>query len=206
MKIFVSFTLLLLLSAVPASDSVKGQPAFPEDIYAALREITASLVQLKADMTLQTQGQAQLKTELDTLKQQLQVRQVAFSAALLSEGQSVSIGPFSTDTLLIFKHVTTNIGNAYNSNSGIFTAPVRGAYNFEWWLGINANIDRAAGAVLFKNSEKIFMSWGQHGVSNGATLLLEVGDIVFMRLVRNTVVTDNNDHGTTFSGHLLFPM
>ncbi|KAF1378060.1 hypothetical protein PFLUV_G00185660 [Perca fluviatilis] len=109
------------------------------------------------------------------------VQQVAFSAALLSGGQLATIGPFPMDTLLIFKHVITNIGNAYNSNTGLFTAPVRGAYNFEWWLAVNVNIGRAAGAVLFKNSEKIFMSWGQHGVSNGATLLLEVGDIVFMR-------------------------
>ena len=48
--------MLLLLGSVPASESVECQRAFPEDIYAALREITASLVQLKADMTLQTQG------------------------------------------------------------------------------------------------------------------------------------------------------
>ncbi|TDH05316.1 hypothetical protein EPR50_G00143520 [Perca flavescens] len=202
MKISVSFTFLLLVSAVPTSDSVDSAP----DIYAELREITASLAQLKADMTLQTQGQAGLKAEVDTLKQQLKVRQVAFSAALLSEGQSVTIGPYPTDTPLIFKNVRTNIGNAYNPTTGIFTAPVRGAYHFEWWLAVNVDIARAAGAVLFKNSEKIFMSWGQHGVSNGATLLLEVGDNVFMRLVGNTVVIDNNDHGTTFSGFMLFPM
>ncbi|XP_039633789.1 uncharacterized protein LOC120544230 [Perca fluviatilis] len=184
MEISVSFTLLLLLGAVVPSENVESQQPFPQDIYAALKEMTASLVQLKADMTLlqrETQEQAALlNTVVDKLNQQPKVQQVAFSAALLSGGQLATIGPFPMDTLLIFKHVITNIGNAYNSNTGLFTAPVRGAYNFEWWLAVNVNIGRAAGAVLFKNSEKIFMSWGQHGVSNGATLLLEVGDIVFM--------------------------
>uniref|UniRef100_A0A8C9XFR6 C1q domain-containing protein n=1 Tax=Sander lucioperca TaxID=283035 RepID=A0A8C9XFR6_SANLU len=135
-----------------------------------------------------------LKTEVDKLKQQLKVRQVAFSASLVAGGKSgheCTTGPFPTNTLLIYKHVVTNIGNAYNSNTGLFTAPVRGAYHFEWWI-IEDYGGHAASAVLVKNSENVFMAWEKQGsASNGVTLLLEVGDVVFMRLLANTVARDN---------------
>ncbi|XP_028450556.1 complement C1q tumor necrosis factor-related protein 3 [Perca flavescens] len=237
MKISVSFTLWLLLGTVPASESTESQPASPPDIYAALREITASLVQLKADMRLlQTQGTvmncsmskgtvsvvaeqaAQLKTEVDKqktevdeLKQQQQVRQVAFSASLHAGAGKSNLGPLPTDTTLIYKHVLTNIGNAYNSNTGVFTAPVRGVYNFEWTVGANGDNSHASGAVLVKNSENVLLAYenqaaGFMSSSKGVTLLLEVGDVVFVRLWRDSVAYDNLNHHTTFRGHLLFPM
>uniref|UniRef100_A0A8C9XF26 C1q domain-containing protein n=1 Tax=Sander lucioperca TaxID=283035 RepID=A0A8C9XF26_SANLU len=226
MKISVSITLLLLLGSVPESESAECQRAFPEDIYAVLRETTASLVQLKADMALlQTQG-----TVMNCLHRVIavqkypkgdkyvffcvveQIRQVAFSASLVAGSQAVTIGPFPSDTLLIYKHVPTNIGNAYNSNTGVFTAPVRGAYHFEWWVAAHGdNGAHASAAVLVKNSENVFMAYErqtQHfgTSSNGVTLLLEVGDVVFVRLVADTLAYDNANHHTTFSGFLLFPM
>ncbi|XP_039633704.1 uncharacterized protein LOC120544166 isoform X2 [Perca fluviatilis] len=111
MKISVSFTLLLLLGAVPASES---QQTYPPDINTVLTQMAAWLVQMKADMIT---GQAQLQTQLDTLKQQQLVQQVAFSASLVVAGES-RIGPVTLDTTLIYKYVPTNIGNAYNSNTG----------------------------------------------------------------------------------------
>ena len=59
MKISVSFTLLLLLGAVSAEESTDYQLPFPQDIYIALEQMTASLDQQKADMRLlqrETQG------------------------------------------------------------------------------------------------------------------------------------------------------
>ncbi|KAF1378062.1 hypothetical protein PFLUV_G00185680 [Perca fluviatilis] len=232
MEISVSFMLLLLLGAVVPSENVESQQPFPQDIYAALKEMTASLVQLKADMTLlqrETQGQAQLKaavkklkqeqkeqaaqlnTVVDKLNQQQKVEQVAFSASLLAGGKSATIGPFSMYTTLIFKHVVTNIGNAYNSNTGVFTAPVRGAYNFEWSIGTNGDGSHPSGASLFKNSENVFIAYEQQAsgfmsASKGVTLFLEVEDVVSVRLWSGTLAFDNANHHTTFSGHLLFPM
>ncbi|KAF1378057.1 hypothetical protein PFLUV_G00185630 [Perca fluviatilis] len=215
MEISVRFNLLLLLGTVSQSESNDCQQTFPQDIYAGLREITSSLVQLKADMTLlqrETKEQAaQQKTEVDKLNQKLQVRQVAFSASLLA-GESATIGPFPSHTTLIYKHVPTNIGNAYNSNTGLFTAPVRGAYHFEWWVGVHGdNGVHASAAGLFKNSDQIFLAWEQQTAyfgtsSNGVTLFLEVGEVVSVRLWAGTLAFDNGYHHTTFSGHLLFPM
>ncbi|XP_032364424.1 complement C1q-like protein 2 [Etheostoma spectabile] len=208
-----SLMLLLLLGSVSPSGSTDYQKSFPQDLYAALRETTASLVQLKEEIrSLQTKEEAaELKTTVDALKQQLQVRQVAFTASLVVSGEQ-TIGPFPSETLLVYKHVTTNIGNAYNPNTGLFTAPVRGAYHFEWWVGAHGdNGAHPAGAVLVRNSEKIALAYEQQSqyygtASNGASLLLEAGDVVFVRLGANCLAFDNYNHHTTFSGHLLFPM
>uniref|UniRef100_A0A8C6UNE2 Cerebellin 10 n=1 Tax=Neogobius melanostomus TaxID=47308 RepID=A0A8C6UNE2_9GOBI len=137
------------------------------------------------------------------------VGQVAFSASLLASG-SETLGPINAHTSLVFKHVVSNIGNAYNPNTGFFIAPVRGAYHFEFYIFAPGD-SHAAGAVLVKNGEHIIISWehqsnGYGTSANGAALLLEAGDVVFLRLWANTIIFDNGNHHSTFSGHLLFPM
>ncbi|XP_028451435.1 complement C1q-like protein 2 [Perca flavescens] len=191
MKISVSFTLWLLLCAVSAEENTD---------YLQTQEVAA---QLKTEVD-------KLKTEVDNLNQQLKVRQVAFSASLLAGGKSI-IGPFSKDTTLIYKHVPTNIGNAYNPTTGVFTAPVRGVYHFEWHLTAEGDGSHASGGWLVKNLQNLFVAWeyqaaGFMSSSNGVMLLLEVGDVVFVRLAANTLAFDNGSHPTTFSGFLLFPM
>ena len=93
----------------------------------------------------------------------------------------------------------------------MFTAPVRGAYNFDWSIGAHANNRNPSAAWLVKNSEHVFIAYehetaGFMSSSKGATLLLEVGDIVFVRLAGDTRAYDDINHHTTFSGSLLFTM
>ncbi|GAA6226186.1 complement C1q tumor necrosis factor-related protein 3-like [Lates japonicus] len=212
------------------------QQPCPQDVHAVLRELTASVAQQKVEMMfLQKENQEQAaklkelekqetelekqetelqrqktemekqKTAINNLKEQFQVKQVAFSASLVAHGE-VTLGPYSTFTTLVFKHVVTNIGKAYNPNTGVFTAPVKGAYHFEWYIGVHGSI---AGAVLVKNTDHIFLAYehqtnGFGTSSEGVTLLLEAEDVVFLRLWPNTKVFDNGNHHTTFSGHLLF--
>ncbi|XP_034722204.1 complement C1q-like protein 4 isoform X2 [Etheostoma cragini] len=191
MKISGSFTLLLLLGAVSANETSESKPTSPPDLYAALREMTASLVQLKADMAA--------------------VQQVAFSASLLAESRGSTLGPLPMPMTLIFKNVQTNIGNAYSSTTGVFTAPVKGAYHFDWTTGAYGDGRHGSGAWLLKNSQKVFMAFedqkdGFMTTSKGVTLLLEAGDVVSVLLLASGLAFDDYNHHTTFSGHLLFPM
>uniref|UniRef100_A0A3Q2FNA0 C1q domain-containing protein n=1 Tax=Cyprinodon variegatus TaxID=28743 RepID=A0A3Q2FNA0_CYPVA len=138
------------------------------------------------------------------------VKRVAFSASLLDSGDG-TFGPFNTHTPLVFRHVVANMGNAYNPNTGFFTAPVRGTYHFEFYIYGHGHSSHGTAVWLVKNGEHIFMAHehqtnGAVNGSNGVTLLLEVGDVVFLRQCSNTRVYDNQNHHTTFSGHLLFTM
>ncbi|XP_007545219.1 cerebellin-2-like, partial [Poecilia formosa] len=154
----------------------------------------------------------------DNLKQQLQVsaNKVAFSASLLNETDKYT-GPFAILTTLVFKRVVTNIGDAYNPQTGVFTAPLRGAYHFQWC--ISSYKDETTAAVLVKNDQQVFSAWEYRGffttmnddmgissASNGASLLLEEGDAVSLRLFPLCVIFDYGLHISSFSGHLLFPM
>ncbi|KAF7198806.1 transcript variant X10 [Nothobranchius furzeri] len=69
------------------------------------------------------------ENQVEALRREGEVKQVAFSASLMDSG-SGDVGPFNTKTPLVFRRVVTNIGNAYNPNTGFFIAPVRGVYHF----------------------------------------------------------------------------
>nr|XP_033485501.1 cerebellin-1-like [Epinephelus lanceolatus] len=201
------------------------------------RENEAQKAKLK-ELELQKTEVERLKTESERQKQQLQaqaaelitvkarsnvtehqvealmrdgeVKQVAFSASLLASG-SGDVGPFNTHTPLVFRYVLTNIGNAYNPNTGFFIAPVRGAYHFEFYIGAHGHASHGSGAMLVKNGGHTFLAYEHQPShfaksSNGATLLLEVGDVVFLRLWAHTKIFDDVNHHSTFSGHLLFTM
>uniref|UniRef100_A0A3B5QEI3 C1q domain-containing protein n=1 Tax=Xiphophorus maculatus TaxID=8083 RepID=A0A3B5QEI3_XIPMA len=136
-------------------------------------------------------------------------KRLAFSVSLLASDYR-TIGPFNTDITLIFKRVVTNIGNAYNPDTGLFTAPVRGVYHFEFHIYGHGSPNPTS-AVLIKNGEQICTSYtsqpaGAQKASNGVSLLLEIGNVVYLRMWANSWVHDNQNRHTTFSGHLLFTM
>ncbi|XP_037389785.1 cerebellin-2-like [Pygocentrus nattereri] len=144
--------------------------------------------------------------QVKNLDKENQERKVAFSASL-SAGGSGHTGPYSTLFPLVYKHIFTNIGNAYKPATGIFTAPVRGVYQFRFH--IHGQSGRAVAVELHKNGHHIAgtfadQSQGSVSSSNGVSLLLEVGDVVSIKLHHHSWVFDDWLHHSTFSGHMLF--
>ncbi|KAM6929649.1 uncharacterized protein PEZ65_008833 isoform 13-T13 [Lycodopsis pacificus] len=188
----------------------EAQAAELTNTRAELTNTRAELTNMRAELSNTTARTDVTENQVEALKRDNEVKQVAFSTSLLASGSGY-IGPFNTHTPLVFRYVVTNIGNAYNPNTGFFIAPVRGAYHFEFYILAHGHASHPSAVVLVKNGEHIFMAYehqpsGVGSSANGATLLLEVGDVVFLHLWENARIFDNENHHSTFSGNLLFTM
>ncbi|XP_063075982.1 uncharacterized protein LOC134466015 [Engraulis encrasicolus] len=145
---------------------------------------------------------------LEELRRDREASRVSFSAAL-GDGY---YGPLDVTTPLIFTNVITNVGNAYNVNTGVFTAPVRGVYHFVLFVFGDASSSTPTGASLHHNGKHVVVAYAvqvnpKHvNPANGASLLLEVGDVILVKLWHGAQVRDTEDRHTTFSGHLLFTL
>ncbi|XP_058249873.1 adiponectin-like [Hemibagrus wyckioides] len=158
-----------------------------------------------------------LQEEVNKIKQQLNVlltdikTKVAFSATLYTTGLPKNIGPNTKRVTLVYETAFTNIGNAYNTKTGIFTAPVKGVYYFIFVLFNPHNLSTAV--ALMKNGESIVLASDnepgadtEDTATNSVSLLLEEGDRVYIELLENRKVYTDGNKRNTFSGHLLFTM
>ncbi|XP_034146571.1 uncharacterized protein LOC105006142 [Esox lucius] len=144
---------------------------------------------------------------LDELKNKIEDKpKIAFLAALAGNGH---IKSSDRETNLAFRNVLMNIGNAYNSASGVFCAPVRGVYYFSFSsFGFNG---RNVCVSLFKNSARMLSACDHHSAadssdsaSNGGTLHLEQGAQVYMTLHARSHIFADDQNRSTFRGFLLF--
>ncbi|RXN03423.1 complement C1q tumor necrosis factor-related 6-like protein [Labeo rohita] len=167
-------------------------------IHSELVELRSTVRTLKNTLQVTEEKLEQLKGKED---------KVAFAASL---GPGGNVGPFTTDITLVYKHVFVNEGRAYNSATGIFTAPVNGVYYFAF-SGHNHS-SKPMGLRLFKNGQQMITVYNHpqgaryETASNSISLTLEKGDQVYMHLRENTWVVDNENDHTTFTGHLLFSL
>ncbi|XP_035764785.1 complement C1q-like protein 4 [Neolamprologus brichardi] len=134
--------------------------------------------------------------------------QVAFSASLVNTSLEWRFqGPHDTDTRFVFEKVTTNNGNGYNANTGIFSAPIKGLYYIRF-TGLTGN-SKSMHAALMKNGENMFAvqdTVGPHSsTSNDMTLVLEQDDRLWITLLKNSSIFDQG-RLSTFTGFLVFHM
>uniref|UniRef100_A0A671VTN4 Complement C1q-like protein 4 n=1 Tax=Sparus aurata TaxID=8175 RepID=A0A671VTN4_SPAAU len=126
--------------------------------------------------------------------------EVAFGTMLERGGVH---GPFKTDVTLAYNKVFTNIGGAYDSSTGVFTAPFAGVYYFTFFYQAAKKDTKLE---LFKNSqvvvrtseEKASYDTNDSG-GNAVVLQLKERDEVYLRMAANCEIWAG-DHHTSFSG------
>ncbi|CAB1334452.1 unnamed protein product, partial [Coregonus sp. 'balchen'] len=139
------------------------------------------------------QGHSQIESQVEKQKTEY-IPKVAFFAGLSETGGF--LGPFNTETSLVYTNVITNIGQAYSPVTGVFAAPVRGVYYFRF-SGMDATTSQYMDFCLFKNDQGIM--W------NGQYNKLEEGDLVYMCLPSGYRIYDDSNKHSSFSGFLLYP-
>ncbi|XP_071341507.1 cerebellin-4-like [Trachinotus anak] len=178
-------------------------------LEARLNSSENMVMELKRENTALEARVSASENEVKELQRENSERpKVAFSVGLTDAGP---VGPFNTEITLKFVKIFTNIGQAYNPTTGIFTAPVRGAYFFRFTIWEN-RASVILGSILYHNNKRILWSSDQNDtishvtLSNGLVLQLEKGDVIYMALQASYNVSDNTDNRTVFDGFLLFPL
>uniref|UniRef100_A0A671W0M6 C1q domain-containing protein n=1 Tax=Sparus aurata TaxID=8175 RepID=A0A671W0M6_SPAAU len=176
------------------------------DLGQSLCAMAEQLIALENRLKTLEKGKIRLSSSrfIETILFHTGKTKVALSALIETGG---AYGPFDKDVTLAYNKVYTNIGDAYNSCTGIFTAPVTGVYYFTFFY--HAGGKHASKLELFKNCEMIVRSSdhksGCDGADNGgnaAVLQLQQGDQVYVRMPAHHHVWATSI-STSFSGFLL---
>uniref|UniRef100_A0A3B4UF83 Cerebellin 20 n=1 Tax=Seriola dumerili TaxID=41447 RepID=A0A3B4UF83_SERDU len=116
-----------------------------------------------------------------------------------------------TDFLIVYKHVFLNLGDSYNMQTGIFTAPRSGVYSFAVTIfSVVTSGKMATSANLQVNGQAMATLLEQNGndTEDSATVVvalqLKAGDEVAVNLLKRYSICDNNSHFNTFTGFLLY--
>lgn len=105
-------------------------------------------------------------------------------------------------TVITYDAPVFNLGNALNTVTGVFTAPVGGTYFFSFKAHGNA---AGSNAEIRVNGVNAGITWGESVADEmpiSATVRLLPGDRVEVWLTGGSIL-DNNRHFTQFTGFLL---
>ncbi|XP_059356846.1 complement C1q tumor necrosis factor-related protein 3-like [Carassius carassius] len=214
MKLVVCILLLLSVLSTQAQDFI----SHTLDIISELKKITTMEEKFNAlndeVKELRSKNEA-LTTKLKTFEQKTEVSErvkVAFSASLSAlENAHRFIGPYTRATTLVYENAITNIGDVYDTKTGIFTAPVKGVYFFNFVV-FNPH-DISTGVRLLKNGNFVVAATDnppkedtEDTTCNSVSLILEQGDQIHLQLIENCRIYTDSLRRNTFSGHLLFTM
>ncbi|KAK1786295.1 hypothetical protein P4O66_017996 [Electrophorus voltai] len=194
------------------------------DVIQELQFVKAELSSVKSENTEINMKTDDIKQNVQRVEEQVKNLQkmkeppkVAFSATLSKLNNAFRfMGPYKTGLNLAYQNAITNIGNAYDPNTGIFTAPVRGVYYFSFVVfnPISSSTKQyATGVELLKNDKHVVTATDnapgvdtEDTAGNSASILLEKGDKVYLHLLDNRIIYTDGNRRNTFSGHLLFEM
>ena len=130
---------------------------------------------------------------------------VVFTAMFSTDDSNNGIA-LSTRSTLQFDRAITNIGNGYNPHTGVFTAPLTGAYAFS----LIVMVPRAHGPLrlsIMKQGatlDRVFAPDTDNPEDQGSTLVttqLAAGEQVWVQQYRGNAV--RGSYWTVFTGYLL---
>ncbi|VDI80001.1 complement C1q-like protein 4 isoform X2 [Mytilus galloprovincialis] len=127
---------------------------------------------------------------------------VTFLARLITP----DYGSIAGKATVKFEKIIENIGSAYNSATGIFTAPSKGLYQFT--ASARQSHSGYLHLGLFRNTEEMAVSVALNfnSLTIGASFTLESGDSVFVKNIWTQSSGIVGGGQTYFSGHLIHKM
>jgi len=155
--------------------------------------------------TIQDHANSITAMTIDSAGRVTQPARPAFRAKFSASGTLAAVNT------LVFNDVTTsgfglhNVGNHYNTSTGIFTAPIAGVYFFQFNVYQNnttdTEVDLYVGSQAVGNGR--FMATGDsYGTCNNAnTLMLSANDQVLVKVQVGTAYY--NSTVSSFSGFLV---
>ncbi|XP_063069978.1 cerebellin-1-like [Engraulis encrasicolus] len=153
---------------------------------------------------------AAAESQVETLERGVrEAPKVAFAAALTNKGYIQADDSLNMN--LVFEKVLTNVGQAYSTETGFFTAPVKGVYFFRFtvrddmarrWMDVRLHKNGQQVVQLEESGDDGFATY----LSSGLALDMEEGDTVNMVLPAKRRVYDDYANHSTFSGFLVFPL
>uniref|UniRef100_A0A673J959 Cerebellin 5 n=1 Tax=Sinocyclocheilus rhinocerous TaxID=307959 RepID=A0A673J959_9TELE len=182
--------LILFVHVFVASEKLKNMEERIQKLEETLTKVMCENAALKSAVI-------DSQNKLESLQKENEAKKVAFSAGLLPFG----IGHTG--------RVFSNFGSAYDSNTGVFTAPMNGVYYFRFYAHCHSGTKMAVSLLKNGQTQCSVFSWKpvtSGNASNGIVLTLESGDQTSTELWPNTWVYDDKNSYTSFSGFLIFPL
>ncbi|XP_051253448.1 C1q-related factor-like [Dicentrarchus labrax] len=156
---------------------------------------------------------AEMKKEMTKTKvilDNMRASRSAFSVALNNNISLTCFGPFTTERFIIYKNVFINLGNNYNVQTGVFTAPRSGVYSLSitvYSSSVNLPLPCANLLVNSKMVTSVKEQNGQDSEDSGSAvwaMKLMAGDQVAVVLPQGCAICDDKNHYNTFTGFLLY--
>lgn len=156
--------------------------------------------------TMESEATA-LKNEVMAIKNGLprSFQQVAFTVRFSADNYQTGI-PIASGQTLKFDSILTNLGNAYDARTGVFTAPLPGLYTF-FLVAMSPDETSYLILAIVKNGVQLDQVYGngrsdpEDQGSTQITIHLAAGEMVWVQQVSGEGVRGSN--WTVFTGYLL---